>query len=295
MLEKWNGYYTHFNKSETFVRDGCHPLIFKHGDGDRNAIVLVHGLTDSPYFMRDIGEFFCSEMGFDVYIPLLQSHGLKDPQGMKNASTEAWKADVRFAIAEAKKSGGKVSIGGLSTGGTLSVEMALNDDNEIDGGIFLFSAALGLATDLGNLSEIFLRTPLAAFFDHLDKSNLTNDSPSGNPYRYSKMDIGGAIELSRLIREIDDLTKQDSITQPLFAAHSEADTTADIDVIEHLVEKSPKAEIFRISKSFAVPHASIVLNHPVFSKNSSPLEPSNPFFLEMMKSVQLFAIKYNLI
>jgi esterase/lipase len=295
MLEKWNGYYAHFNKRETYVRDGCHPLIFKHGDRDRNAIVLVHGLTDSPYFMRDIGEFFCSEMGFDVYIPLLQAHGLKDPQGMKNTSTEAWKADVRFAVKEAKKSGGKVSIGGLSTGGTLSVEIALNDDNAIDGGIFLFSAALGLATDLGNLSEIFLRTPLATFFDHLDKSNLTNDSPSGNPYRYSKMDIGGAIELSRLIREIDDLTKQESITQPLFAAHSEADTTADIDVIEHLVEKSPKAEIFRINKSFAVPHASIVLNHPVFSKNSSPLEPSNPFFLEMMKSVQMFASKYNLI
>jgi esterase/lipase len=295
MLEKWNEYYDHFNKSETSVRDGCHPLIFKHGDRSRNAIVLVHGLTDSPYFMRDIGEYFCAEMGFDVYIPLLQAHGLKDPQGMNGASAEAWKADVRFAITEANKSGGRVSIGGLSTGGALSIEMAINDENAIDGGIFLFSAALGLATDLGNLSEIFLRTPLATFFDHLDKSNLTNDSPSGNPYRYSKMDIGGAIELSRLIREIDDLTKQESIIQPLFAAHSEADTTADIDVIEHLVEKSPKAEIFRISKSFAVPHASIVLNHPVFSKNSSPLEPSNPFFSEMMKSVQLFAIKYNLI
>jgi hypothetical protein len=29
---------------------------------------------------------------------------------MKDASAEAWKADVRFAVKEANKSGGKVSI-----------------------------------------------------------------------------------------------------------------------------------------------------------------------------------------
>jgi esterase/lipase len=298
MLEKWNGYYSHFNKPETSVRDGCHPLIFQHGDRTRNAIVLVHGLTDSPHFMRDIGEYFCSEMGFDVYIPLLRAHGLKDPQGMKNATAEAWKADVRFAVEAAKNhSRGKVSIGGLSTGGTLSVEMALNDQNAIDGGVFLFSAALGLATKLGNLSEILLRTPLARFFDHLDYSKLTNDSPSGNPYRYSKMDIGGSIELSRLIRELDDLidTKNKSVMQPLFAVHSEADTTAAIDRIENLVTKSNNAEMFRIGQSFAVPHASVVLQNPVFSANNSPLEPSNPFFMEMMRSAKAFAVKYNLV
>jgi esterase/lipase len=296
MLEKWNGYYSHFNKPETAVRDGCHPLIFQHGDRTRNAIVLIHGLTDSPHFMRDIGEYFCSEMGFDVYIPLLRSHGLKDPQGMKNATAEAWKADVRFAVEAAKNhSRGKVSIGGLSTGGTLSVEMALNDQNAITGGVFLFSAALGLATPLGDISEILLRTPWAKFFDHLDPSKLTNDSPSGNPYRYSQMDLGGSIELSRLISEIDDLTKQESITQPLFAAHSEADTTADIDIVERLIEKSPKAEMFRISKSFAIPHASVVLKTPVFSANNSPLEPCNPFFLEMMKSLHSFTSKHHLV
>jgi esterase/lipase len=280
MLEKWTEYYSHFNQTEPSVRDGCHPLIFKHGDRSRNAIVLVHGLSDSPYFMRDIGEYFCTEMGFDVYIPLLQAHGLKDPQGMKAASAEAWKADVRFAVKEAKKSGGKVSIGGFSTGGTLSIEMALNDENAINGGIFLFSAALGLATKFGDLGEFILRSNLAAFIDLLDKTSLTNDSPSGNPFRYSKMDIGGATELSRLIRELDNMIDFENklVTQQLFAAHSEADTTAAIDRIENLVKKSTNAEMFRIGKKFSIPHASVVLYHPVFSINNSPLEPRNPFF-----------------
>jgi esterase/lipase len=214
---------------------------------------------------------------------------------LPDASLEEWRKDVRFAVDAAKESRGKVSIGGLSTGGTLSVAMALKDEQSIDGGVFLFSAALGLATSAGNLAEILLRTPLANIFDHIDRSSLINNSASGNPYRYSKMDIGGARELSKLIKELDLLTDQDVLNQPLFAAHSEADTTAAIDEIEELVARSPSAEMFRIGKNFAIPHASIGLKNPVVSSNKSPLEPSNPFFDQMMESLHEFAGTYRLL
>jgi esterase/lipase len=290
MLQDWDDYYSqHFQAyvQKSDVRDGCHPQIFRHGD-NRDSVVLVHGLTDSPYFMRDIGEYFCSQMGFDVYIPLLRAHGLRDPQGMKDASLIEWRKDVRFAVEQAQNSKGKVSIGGFSTGGTLGVEIALTDRHLISGRVFLFSAALGLATGAGDLGEILLRTPWAKFFDHLDKTDLTNDSPSGNPYRYSKMDTGGAAELSKLIQELDSLTHNNSLTQPLFAAHSEADTTADIKTVEKLVKRTSSSEMFRIGSNFAVPHASLVLKSPVLSQNNSPLEPRNPFFKEMMESLQRF-------
>ncbi len=296
MLINWDDYYSqHFKgyKQKSDIRDCCHPQIFKHGD-KRNAIVLVHGLTDSPYFMRDIGEYFCAEMDFDVYIPLLRAHALKDPQDMKDASAIEWRKDVKFAVDEAKKSGGTVSIGGLSTGGTLGVELALTDRLSIDGGVFLFSAELGFAGNFGDLGEILLRTSLATFLDRLDRSSLINDSPSGNPYRYSKMDIGGAAELSKLIGELDLLIDNYALTQPLFAAHSEADTTANIKDIESLVARSTQSEMFRIGKNFAVPHASIVLKNPIFSINNSPLEPKNPFFDDMMKALHTFAIEHDL-
>lgn len=304
MLKDWDEYYhEHFTgyKQASDVRNGCHPQIFKHEDdgNPRNAIVLVHGLTDSPYFMKDIGEYFCSKMGFDVYIPLLRAHGLKEPEDMKDASLIEWRKDVRFAVDKAKESRGKVSIGGLSTGGTLGVEIALTDEQSIDGGVFLFSAALGLATSAGNLAEIFLRTPLANIFDHIDRSSLINSSPSGNPFRYSKMDIGGARELSKLIKKLDLLTDRDVLNQPLFAAHSEADTTAAIDEIEELVNRSydrhQRAEMFRIGKNFAIPHASIGLKNPVLSSNKSPLEPENPFFDQLMESLYEFADKHSLL
>jgi esterase/lipase len=301
MLKDWDSYYAnHFKgyKTKDDVRDGCHPLIFKHG-GTRNAIVLVHGLTDSPYFLREIGEYFCSEMGFDVYLPLLRAHGLKQPEDMKDASAARWKEDVAFALEAAQQSGGQISIGGLSTGGTLSVDLAMSQPQIINGGVFLFSAALGLANidnigGLGNLAEVLLRSPLAAFFDHLDHTSLANDSPSGNPYRYSKMDIGGAAELSKLIREVEQLMANHVVAQPLFTAHSEADTTADITDIEKLVARSPQAEMFRIGKCFNVPHASVVLKNPVLSRNNSPLESANPFFDSMLTAVHEFSKNHHL-
>jgi hypothetical protein len=113
------------------------------------------------------------------------------------------------------------------------------------------------------------------------------------------MNIGGARELSKLIKELDLLTDRDVLNQPLFAAHSEADTTAAIDEIEELVDRSyarhQRAEMFRIGKNFAIPHASVGLKNPVLSINSSPLEPRNPFFEQMMESLYEFAKQYSLI
>jgi esterase/lipase len=305
LLQDWDAYYPkvnevpddgRFNKTKAEVRDGCHPQIFQHGDRDRPAIVLVHGLTDSPYFMRAIGEYFASEMGFDVYIPLLLAHGLKDPEGMKDAAADGWKQNVEFAIRAAKKSGGKISIGGFSTGGTLSVGMAIAYPKVINGGVFLFSAALGLASPVGNLAERLLQTYiLQPLLDHLDKVPLVDNSPWGNPYRYSHMDLGGAAELSDLIQELDDLGDKCVVQQSLFAVHSEADTTAALDEVRGLVERSPQSNLFKIGQYFNVPHASVVLDHPVLSSNNSPLESANPFFTAMIKSLYEFTDKHDLI
>jgi esterase/lipase len=293
ILQDWDDYYNDFNKTKADVRDDCHPQIFRHGD-TRNAIVLVHGLTDSPYFLREIGEYFAKEMGFDVYIPLLRAHGLKEPEGMKDASAQGWKENVNVALKAAKNSGGQVSIGGFSTGGTLSVNMAINKPDSITGGVFLFSAALGLA-GAGDLAERLLRTIFVRpIVDYLDKVPLVDDSPSGNPYRYSHMDMGGAAELSKLIKELDDLTEDHVVRQPLFAVHSEADKTALFDEVEKLVDRSPHANLFKIGQYFNVPHASIVLKDPVVAKNNSPLEPANPFFDSMIREMHEFAKKYDL-
>lgn len=289
---EWFDYYYKFQYfSPHAVRDGCHPRIMEQNQPAK-AIVLVHGLTDSPYFMTAIGDYFFSKLGYNVYLPLLHCHGLKKPQGMEGVSLKEWKANVSFAIKIAGSKVDDVSIGGLSTGGTLSFYSAVNNQT-ITGALYLFSAALDLAGGLvGDLKERLLRTFLVDILD--------NDNPliGINPYRYARMDMDGARELSKLIEETDALIKGFSQKEPfskrVFVAHSESDSTANIAGIEDLQKVSDpnKFKFFRILKERIVSHASLVLKDPIYAtekcNGDEPLEQANPQFDEMMKAIADF-------
>ena len=123
--KEWLAYYERFPYFSTdTVRDGCHPRVFEHEAATGKAIVLCHGLTDSPHFLAAIARHFHTHLGYDVYLPLLHGHGLKEPKGMEGVELGEWKANVRFAVQAAAEKAARVSIGGLSTGGALSFYMA---------------------------------------------------------------------------------------------------------------------------------------------------------------------------
>ena len=171
--KEWLAYYGRFPYFSTdTVRDGYHPRVFEHEAATRKAIVLCHGL--------------------------------KEPKGMEGVELGEWKANVRFAVQAAAEKAARVSIGGLSTGGALSFYMACTKPR-ITGDLYLFSAALDLAGGplglIGEFKEWLLGIPL---IDALD-----SDKPliGRNPYRYDRMDVDGAKELARLIKETDDLLK----------------------------------------------------------------------------------------
>ena len=287
---EWQNYYDRFSYfSPDKVRDGCYPRIMEHPNAEK-AIVLVHGLTDSPHFMNAIGDYFHEKLGYNVYMPLLHCHGLKKPQGMEGVELEEWKANVGFAIKSASAKCGQLSIGGLSTGGTLSFYMAATNP-KINGPLYLFSAALDLAGKrfqfIGDIKERLLRTPLANFFD--SKKPLIGN----NPYRYDRMDMDGAQELARLIKEtdtiIDGYDENNPFPKKVFAAHSECDTTANIAGIEALAKVSvpERFEFFRINEKYHVSHASLVLKDPIV-KDGETLEKENPEFQHMMDNIAAF-------
>jgi len=293
---RWHAYYERFPYlSENAVRDGCHPKVFEHTAPTGKAIVLCHGLTDSPHFLAAIARHFHTALGYNAYLPLLHCHGLKEPRGMEGVELGEWKANVRFAVQAAAEKSARVSIGGLSTGGALSFYMACTKPR-ITGDLYLFSAALDLAGGplglIGEIKKWLLSTP---FIDALD-----SDKPliGRNPYRYDRMDIDGAKELARLIKETDDLLKGFDAKAPfpkrVFAAHSESDETADIQGIKKLQEKTPpnRFKPFFIQKKVGVPHASLVLEKPIYAPDAAegeaPLEAANPKFAEMMTAISDF-------
>lgn len=290
---EWLDYYEQFHYfSAEAVRNGCHPRIMEHEETTEKAIVLVHGLTDSPHFMSAIGDYFFRDLGHNVYLPLLHYHGLKEPKGMEGVALDEWKANVNFAVDIAASKANQVAIGGMSTGGTLSFYTAVNN-KKITGTLYLFSAALdlvgGIGSFAGELIERLLRTFLVDILD--------SDKPliGVNPYRYTRVDMDSAREMSKLIKETDTLIKRftpkELFSKRVFAAHTENDPTANITAIEDLqkVSDPDRFTFFRIPKEAGVSHASLVLKDPIYSTDASdgdePLEKANPLFQDMMKAI----------
>lgn len=276
------------------IRVGCHPCKMVHRSADQ-AVVLVHGLTDSPLFMRGIALYFHETLGYDVYLPLLPRHGLKDPRNMEGVALAEWKQSVRFAVRAAGEGGARVSIGGFSLGGLLSLYMACTE-RAVSGDLYLFAAALGLSPALSGLpcglKEFLLRLPFAGRFDN--GGPLIGD----NPYRYSRVCLNGAVELVRLIGEVGDILEKNGKILPerrVFAAWSEYDRVICLKKLRglwRLAGDSPY-QCFVIPAQERVDHASLVLAEPIFScparPGQPPLEQANPRFREMVAALGRFA------
>jgi len=113
------------------------------------AIVLLHGLTDSPYSVRAIAEIAQQE-GLLVVAPRMPGHGLA-PSALLDTTWQDWLAVLRMAVRHARTSigpGRPLLLGGYSNGGALAVKYAVEflDNSEMESPkcLYLFSPAIGV-------------------------------------------------------------------------------------------------------------------------------------------------------
>jgi len=103
----------------------------------RRGVLLSHGLTDSPYFMKALGRFFQAQC-FRVMGLLLPGHGTR-PGDLLELERKEWIAAEGFGADALSSEADEVYLAGFSTGGSLSIDPALGDQRFR--GLFLFSPA----------------------------------------------------------------------------------------------------------------------------------------------------------
>ncbi len=116
------------------------PFALLHPRRTDYAVLLVHGLNESPYYMADVAAIL-HQQGFNAVTVLLPGHGTR-PEDMADVTAEAWRSEVETGLAIASLVGRKVTVAGFSMGGALAVDAALGR-NDIEG-LFLFAPALEL-------------------------------------------------------------------------------------------------------------------------------------------------------
>ena len=213
-------------------------------ENPRGAVLLLHGMSDSPYSLHTLGEALNSS-DFWVVGLRMPGHGTI-PSGLRFISRQDMAAAVRLAMThlDDKVQHKPVHIIGYSTGAALALEFALDAlDSKtapVPGSLILISPAIG----------IHPVAAMASFKDWL--SNIPGLSglaylqiqPEFDPYKYNSFATNASDVVHRLTRSVTRRiqeragTDPDVILPPTMVFKSTVDATVTTDaVVDNLLDR----------------------------------------------------------
>lgn len=195
------------------------------GEGKpKRSILLVHGLYDSPYLMRDLEQFFRGQ-GFHTRSLLLPGHGTR-PGNLISISRNEWIKAVNFGVRSLHKDiGGRVYLAGFSTGASLALRQSLTRPESVDG-LFLFSPSLEVP------AQSMQKALKAVGFRWLPFQKLADKDFA----RYESGSLDAAYETSQLGTEVQSLLAETTPKIPIMIVAAESDYTIKTEVTRRLFE-----------------------------------------------------------
>ena len=167
------------------------------------AVVLLHGLTDSPYSLRNVARSY-RDHGYVVVAIRLPGHGTV-PAGLTNVTWQQWTAATRLAVREARahiNPAQPLHVVGFSNGGALAVQYALNavEDPNLTppNRLVLLSPMIGITRFARFAGVMGLPALLPAF----DKASWLGIVPEFNPFKYNSFPVNAARESFRLTQVV---------------------------------------------------------------------------------------------
>jgi alpha-beta hydrolase superfamily lysophospholipase len=192
-----------------FAQDWNRSYVIEPAGPPAGAVVLLHGLTDSPYSLRHIARRYAAD-GYVAVAIRLPGHGTV-PSGLTDVEWEQWSEATRLAVREARRRSGAAKplhLIGFSNGGALAMKYALDaiDDRSLarPDHIVLISPMIGI-TSMARFAGIF---GWPAVFPAFAKAAWLGVVPEFNPFKYNSFPVNGARQSSLVAR-----TLQQQITQ----------------------------------------------------------------------------------
>lgn len=209
------------------ILDGNAPFILEPGkecgppeSPGRKGVLLVHGLTDSPYLMGYLARHL-QQRCFLVQVLLLPGHGTR-PGDLLEVTWREWARAFSFGVNTLRPRVDELYLGGFSTGAALAIQHAMQHE-EISG-LLLFSPAVAvtplarLSCAMASLSGII--PPLAW---------VGGTQPDEDTFKYESFAANAGCQIFRLTREIKDVRGGEPLGIPVFVAASADDSTVRVD------------------------------------------------------------------
>lgn len=221
------------------------------------GVLLVHGLLDSAYKMRDIARFYVDQ-GFLVRAILLPGHGTQ-PENLLDIHHEQWIELTRFGIQTLKDDVKEVHACGFSTGATLLLNHQLIHQDLKS--LTLIAPALKMR-GVNILSIMFA----ALLTKIMPKAAWIVKAPETDPVRYNSIPLKAVEELFTLSKLVLKKLKNTKLTIPLFVTASAQDNTVEFKpILKFFLQSCPTSSQFLYFSS-----RRILAQHPrITYKNSA--------------------------
>ena len=184
-----------------FKYDWNRSYIMEPAGAPRGAVVLLHGLTDSPYSLRHIARRYRDD-GYVAIAIRLPGHG-SVPAGLSAVHWEDWSEATRLAVREARRRIGPslpLHMIGFSNGGALAMKYALDalGDKSLSrpDRIMLISPMIGI-TSLARFAGVF---GWPAIFPAFARAAWLGVVPEFNPFKYNSFPVNAARQSSLTAR-----------------------------------------------------------------------------------------------
>lgn len=190
-----------------------------HCEGpSQTGLLLVHGLSDSPFVFRDLAKALAAQC-IEVRTLLLQGHGTR-PGDMIDAEAQVWRQQVSTHFAALAGDVDHAYIGGFSLGGALATEYALSDQNPRPEGLI----ALAPAWQLNGLRNYLWLAGIADWF-----VDFVEEEPEVNPVKYESVTINAGVQIGNVLSRTQTLVEQPTSAElPLFLVATEADSVINL-------------------------------------------------------------------
>ena len=180
------------------------------------GVILIHGLTDSPYMFRTLAARL-HERGCSVVVLRLPGHGTA-PAALRTITWRDWAAAVRVAATDLRRrlpAQAPLYMIGFSTGAALSVEYALarlegEDLPRVDR-LVLLSPAIGVDP----LAWLAIWQGRLARLPGLGKMAWLDLIPEYDPYKYNSFPVNAGDQIYRVTRMIDERLTRLSTSGPV--------------------------------------------------------------------------------
>jgi alpha-beta hydrolase superfamily lysophospholipase len=215
----------------------------------KNGVLLLHGMSDSPYSLARLGEELRLN-GSHVVGLRLPGHGTA-PSGLVDFQWEDMAEAVEIAMRHLKAKLGErpIYIVGYSNGGALAINHGLQalHDNSLPAaqGIVLISPAIGVS----RMAALAVWQGRLGHWLGLDKLAWTSIGPEYDPFKYVSFAANAGDQVHRLTIEIDRHLDQLAGTgkleefPPVIAFQSVVDATVSAPaLVEVLFDRLPGAD-----------------------------------------------------